>query len=312
MPTYRAYNGDLKPHQFIIVRVFMVVFIIYIVYLSSIVSYPTDPLYVLITLYLMEVIYNKSKRCRVKANLRKTLIAIIGPVGVGKSTIIKRTHIHLKNKRIPIVTTFLKAFHGPSFLLWQLVVKLIFSTQRFSFSRVNIAPWYLLSRFNREIAWKLTLVTALIDVLFSIPLKLLSIYVRRLVGYNILCEEYLYGALMDYTYTYVNAKVRKGRRILRFAIKSLIVLLLKNKPHITVILDSNIDELFNRWRRRGYGDPQLKYVLFQKTFINKIVTEKLIPLHGFKVSYINTSESNENAIIKLVLEDIIQSRALNN
>lgn len=232
--------------------------------------------------------------------MRKALIAVVGPVGVGKSTMIMLLSDSLREKGISITTTYLKAFHGLSFIIWQLTSKLMFSSQKVLLSQSIVAPWYRMSKFHEKLAWKLTLFTALIDALFSIPIKLLHINILRLVGYTVLCEEYLYGTLTDYMYTLTNAKMHKGRKILNFAIKIFISELLKIKPHVTIVLDSNINDLFNRWGKRGYGDPQLKYVIFQKAFFNKLITGGLLPMYNFKVLYVNTSGLNESITFRLV------------
>jgi len=41
------------------------------------------------------------------------------------------------------------------------------------------------------------------------------------VGYTALYEEYLYGTLTDYMYTFTNAKTRGGKKSLNFVIKRL-------------------------------------------------------------------------------------------
>jgi len=232
--------------------------------------------------------------------MKKALIAVIGPVGVGKSTIITLLSNSLREKGISIITTYIKAFHGLSFVIWQLINKLMFSSQKVLSSQSAVAPWYRISKLHEKLAWKLTLLTALIDALLSIPLKLLQIHILRLIGYTVLCEEYLYGALTDYTYTFINAKTRRGRKILSFAIKIFISELLKTKPHVTIVLDSNINDLFNRWKKRGYGDPQLQYVIFQKAFLNKLITGGLLLKYNFKVFYLNTSRLNESITLRLV------------
>jgi len=236
--------------------------------------------------------------------IKKALIAVVGPVGVGKSTIITLLSDSLREKGVPVITIYLKAFHGLSFVIWQLINKLMFSSQKVLSSQSAVAPWYKISKLHEKLAWKLTLFTALIDALLSIPLKLLQIHILRLIGYTVLCEEYFYGTLMDYTYTFTNAKTLRGRRILSFAIKIFISELLKTKPHITIMLDADISDLFNRWKKRGYGDPQLQYVIFQKAFLNKLITGGLLPMYNFKVLYADTSGLNESTLLRLVEESI--------
>ncbi|MEM4435678.1 MAG: hypothetical protein QXO22_01750 [Thermosphaera sp.] len=236
--------------------------------------------------------------------MKKALIAIVGPVGVGKSTVIRLLSDSLREKGVSVITTYLKAFHGLSFVIWQLINKLMFSSQEALSSQSAVAPWYRISKLNEKLAWKLTLLTALIDTLLSIPLKLLQIHILRLVGCTVLCEEYLYGTLMDYTYMFINAKTREERKILSFTIKIFISELLKTKPHVTIVLDSNINDLFNRWKKRGYGDPQFQYVIFQKVFLNKLITRGLLPMYNFKVFYVDSSGLNESTTLRLVEESV--------
>jgi len=238
--------------------------------------------------------------------IEKALIAVVGPVGVGKSTLIRLLSDSLREKGVPVITIYLKAFHGLNFVIWQLINKLMFSSQKALSSQSAVAPWYRISKLHEKLAWKLTLLTALIDALLSIPLKLLQIHILRLMGYTVLCEEYLYGTLTDYMYTFINAKTRRGRKILSLAIKIFISELLKTKPHVTIVLDLNINDLFNRWEKRGYGDPQLQYVIFQKAFLNKLFAGGLLPMYNFKVFYVDTSGLNESILLRLILLKLVE------
>jgi len=48
-------------------------------------------------------------------------------------------------------------------------------------------------------------------------------------------------------------------------------LCIKYKPDFTIILDANLSEIRRYWSIRGYGDPQVKYILFQRDFLNRLV-----------------------------------------
>jgi nicotinamide riboside kinase len=56
---------------------------------------------------------------------RGRLIVFLGPVSVGKSTMIRGLATELRAKSFRVSTTFIKAFHGPSYLLWKLTARLL-------------------------------------------------------------------------------------------------------------------------------------------------------------------------------------------
>jgi len=200
-----------------------------------------------------------------------TIIVILGPVGVGKSTMIKTVEGILKREGFRVKKAFMKTFHGPSYLLWKFALKIMIKEKK-DISLSKVAPWIIISRLNERLAWNLTLISALLDII-SIPAKVLVLSVRSYRNI-VLCEEYLYGTLMDYIYTYIHAKSRKGSVILDIAVNLFYRLLLKYPPYLTVILDADNLALLERWRRRGYGEPQQEYLRFQKIFFNSFFVNR--------------------------------------
>jgi len=226
------------------------------------------------------------------------LLVIAGPVGVGKSTVVKLLSKVFNDKGMPAAKTFLKAFHGPSFVIWCLATKLIIGRQKTPKPQM-LAPWYLLSRFNSVLAWRLTVFTALLDAFLSIPLKLFQIQLLRQIGYIVICEEYLYGTLTDYMYTFINASDRKGKWSLRFTIAVSVAMLRKYRPSMIILLDADRAEIIKRWRKRGYGDPQKRYVMFQRIFLNMIKNRKLFA--DLEIYHIYTSGKDPLTVVKEIL-----------
>jgi broad-specificity NMP kinase len=225
------------------------------------------------------------------------LIVFVGPVGVGKSTIQYYLAFLLEKRGYKVSVEFIKAFHYLSFAIWMFILRLTLS-KKLSFP---IAPWYIISKYNRTLAEKLTFLLSVADILFSIPLKLLKIKFLKFFKHYILCEEYLIGAIIDYLYTLHNIQSLKERNCLRSAITFLLKLLNRYKPFMIITLDASEDYLLERWRRRGYGDPQGKYIVFQRVFIEKqlIFGNKLIK--GVKTYYIDTSNKGVSDIIKEII-----------
>jgi len=134
---------------------------------------------------------------------RGRLIVLLGPVGVGKSTVIKGLAYELRARGFRVSTTFIKAFHGPSYLLWTLATKLIgLRTDR-------LAPWYVIPRSGRlKLARILTVLSAYLDAFFTIPFKLLKVLALRALGFYVLSEEYLHSTLIDYVHSYIALGLR--------------------------------------------------------------------------------------------------------
>ena len=114
-----------------------------------------------------------------------------------------------------------------------------------------------------------------------------------------MCEEYLYGTLADYIYTLINASNRKGKCLLRFTIAVLIAMLRKYRPSMIILLDADRAEIIKRWRRRGYGDPQRRYVMFQRIFLDMIKDRKLFT--DLEAYYVCTSRKYPLIVIREIL-----------
>jgi len=69
---------------------------------------------------------------------RGRLIVLLGPIGVGKSTIIRGLTQELRARGFRTDTTFIKSFHGPTYALWVLTARLLGLNGRY-------APWFMVS-----------------------------------------------------------------------------------------------------------------------------------------------------------------------
>jgi energy-coupling factor transporter ATP-binding protein EcfA2 len=197
---------------------------------------------------------------------RGRLIVFLGPVGVGKSTVIKGLAYVLKARGFRTYRTFIKAFHGPAYILWVLIVKLLGLSVNSKYS-----PWLLIQRSGRIVlARKLLVLSIYLDAFISIPLKIIIVRVLRRFGYYVLSEEYLQSSLLDHIFTAINLKIKTNFSILSIPISIEYALLNKYSPDVTIVLMTNIHELKRRWVIRGYGEPQLRYVLLQYAFFNKL------------------------------------------
>jgi len=189
-------------------------------------------------------------------------IVLLGPVGVGKSSVINVLVHTLSCRGLKACKLFIKAFHGSNYLLWRVVVSLLGLSK-------NYAPWYVVPMSGyRDLTRVLTIISAYIDALVCIPLKVVLARLLRFFGYVVVSEEYLHTALFDYLYSYLALDI-KPRFYAIFPLHVLYSLALRHRPDLVVVLDADLRMLSERWRRRGYGDPQLKYVLMLRWFLRQ-------------------------------------------
>jgi energy-coupling factor transporter ATP-binding protein EcfA2 len=194
---------------------------------------------------------------------RGKLVAFLGPVGVGKSTIIRALLSFSKKRRIKAKSVSIKAFHGPSYFLWKIISHIIARKVD-----SKLAPWYVVGKINRSLSRCLLLISAYIDSITIPFILVLKVIVPRLCGVNIFVEEYLLGTLFDYVYSFY--KLERGDYLHLLPFKMLESLCLRYKPSLVILLDANLFELRKHWNDRGYGDPQIKYVLSQKHILPKL------------------------------------------
>jgi energy-coupling factor transporter ATP-binding protein EcfA2 len=218
------------------------------------------------------------------------LIVFLGPVGVGKSTIIRGLAQVLKTRGFRVFTIFIKAFHGPVYVLWILTVKLLGLGSRY-------APWFIIPKSGRiNLAKMLMVVSIYLDAFFSIPLKLIVTRILRHAGYYILSEEYIQSTLFDYIFTFINFNIKS--KYINISMKVLYSLLSKYPPDITIVLIADLSELMHRWMIRGYGDPQPRYVLLQSLFFERLNNNVLL-INTTNVKIIDILNNISGKIIKI-------------
>jgi len=224
------------------------------------------------------------------------LIVFLGPVGVGKSTITGLLIRILNTLGIKIHKTFLKSFHGLSYALWASTAKLLAIPG-------GCAPWYAIPKCGyTSLARALTLLSAYLDAFINLPARILVSKLFKFVGFMVLSEEYLYTALYDYLYSYIALNIRLRISTLTPLIV-MYTLAIAHKPDMVVLLDADVRELLSRWRVRGYGDPQLRYVKLQRVFLRRIPCVEVL--------YINTSNRSASEIAVFILRAIMEKAHLN-
>ena len=224
---------------------------------------------------------------------RGKFIVVLGPVGVGKSTIIRYLMVALSSRGFRVRRIFIKSFHGLAYVMWIAIARLLGLPSRYT-------PWYLIPRSGRVgLARFLMVLSAYVDVFINVPIKLLTVFISRLLGFTVLSEEYLQSMLFDYLYSYIDLNI-KGI-LSRLPLKVLLSVLISNVPDITVVLNAGDGELLRRWLSRGYGDPQpLRYVRLQRWFllnyVNGVVRAKVIMINSDSLSAIDTV----NTLIRMI------------
>jgi len=221
---------------------------------------------------------------------RGKLIVFLGPVGVGKSTIIRELTKKLRARGFRTYITFIKAFHGPAYALWVLIARLLGLNGKY-------APWFIIPRSGRvNLAKMLMVISIYLDAFFSIPLKLIVTRILRHAGYYILSEEYIQSTLFDYIFTFINFNIKSKH--INIPMKALYSLLSKYPPDITIVLIADLSELMHRWMIRGYGDPQPRYVLLQSLFFERLNNNVLL-INTTNVKIIDILNNISGKIIKI-------------
>jgi thymidylate kinase len=225
------------------------------------------------------------------------LIVFLGPVGVGKSTIISRLVQELKTRKIKVFTIFIKAFHGSSYILWTFVARILGFK---NITKKHYAPWFSIPRSGCiNLARVLIIISLYFDTFLSIPLKLMLIKLLKYAGYFVLSEEYIHSTLLEYIYSFIDLKMEGMlRKLILVPMKLLSVLLNRYPPDVTVILLADISELRHRWFIRGHGEPQLRYVISQQIFFN--ILKKLN-----NVFILDATQMSLNEVLNKILHEVI-------
>jgi len=184
---------------------------------------------------------------------RGEIIVFLGPTGVGKSTIIKYLVQALRIRGFKVSTMFIKAYHGPAYVLWVLAAKLLGIKKSY-------APWFVIPSilYNKKLARVLATISAYLDAFINVPVKILLILLFKLLGYTVIIEEYIPATVLDYVLSHIDL----GSRV-KLPLKVLYVLGIRHKPNVVVFLSAPVCCLRLRWSIRSKGDPNLKYVLLQ-------------------------------------------------
>jgi len=197
------------------------------------------------------------------ALLKGVLIVLLGPVGVGKSSVSNILIRIFRYRGFRAHKSFIKAFHGPSYLLWRSIVSLLGLPK-------DYAPWYVIRMSGySSLAKALIIVSAYIDSLLCLPLKIILTRFLEFFRYIVISEEYLHTTLFDYLYSYWNLKI-EPRLYAMLPLHMIYSLALRYRPDIVIVLNAELSTLLERWRHRGYGDPQLRYVIVQQRFLQRL------------------------------------------
>lgn len=188
------------------------------------------------------------------------VIVLLGPVGVGKSTIANYLLASLNSMNFRTIKTFMKSYHGLSYFLWAIMARMLGIHFKY-------APWYELTRKYKNLSRVLGLISMYVDILFLV-IKSLWIKLHRSFGYFVLVEECLQSTVLDYLF--MHAKLKLDEFSLNFILRVLYALSIKLHPDVVVLLDANLHTLMNRWEFRRRDEPDLFYVMSQIKILPKI------------------------------------------
>ncbi len=221
---------------------------------------------------------------------RGYFIVFLGPVGVGKSTVIRGLARELRARGFKVYTTFIKAFHGPSYIVWVLIAKLL----GLKFSKFA-SPWYVIPKSGRlRLARTIFIITTYVDAFLSIPLKILQVWVFKALGAYVLSEECLNVSIPEYIFA-LHTMGCTCTKICRIPLRVISYFAKRYVPDEIIVLDSSNNTLRERWAMRREGVPDPIYFALQRTYILANVNRTL---------RINTDHLNINTTIRMLLERI--------
>jgi thymidylate kinase len=223
-------------------------------------------------------------------------IAFLGPVGVGKTTTIKYLAWRLRQRRLNVITTFIKSYHGFSYIMWIFIARLVKAPR-------NFAPWYAIPTVLglKKVARALATLSAYFDAMLYLPFKFLIVLLLRKIGFTIISEEYITSTFLDYLLSWRDLKAP-----LRIPLKILYILNLRLRPDITIFLDAEEDDILRRWSIRGYGDPQRRYVRLQRRALPYLC--KVFSHNSIAIDTTHKNMEETVKIVEMMLWDILQRK----
>jgi len=223
-------------------------------------------------------------------------IAFLGPVGVGKTTTIKYLAWRLRQRRLNVITTFIKSYHGFSYIMWIFIARLVKAPK-------NLTPWYAVPTVLglKKVARVLATLSAYFDAVLYLPLKLFIMLLLRKGGFIIISEEYITSTFLDYLLSLKDLKAP-----LEIPLKILYILNLKLRPDITIFLDAEEDSILRRWSIRGYGDPQRRYVRLQRRALPYLC--KVFSHNSIAIDTTHKNMEETVKIVEMMLWDILQRK----
>lgn len=96
--------------------------------------------------------------------MKAKVIAVVGPVGIGKSTVINAlTHLSRKSG-LKVKSAYINVFHSSSYLLWKVARRVLIAKEN-----SRLAPWYIIGKVNSKVGRVLLLISMYLDTI-TIPL----------------------------------------------------------------------------------------------------------------------------------------------
>jgi len=193
---------------------------------------------------------------------KKSIITIIGPVGVGKSTQINLLIAYLRSRNVKVISTFIKNTHGLAYILSRLLIELG------AYEKVSFSDGSSYKYPRKEIMKKLFSLWCFLDM-FSIAVKFFfTIYLPFFFGFTSLVEE----GLMMTQLTYLKAlpfffETESKVPSLVTTLQAWVV----NNNHVNFVLDATEDNLKARRRTRSFRQYELSaYTSMQKRWLQNI------------------------------------------
>jgi thymidylate kinase len=204
------------------------------------------------------------------------VIAFLGPVGAGKSTQIRLLASKLSNQGLRVKVTSL----GTNELFARVLVHIL--TRFLLIKRNDVFPIRGLIEDKPKIFKKLFKFWLFLDLVSVHIAYLYRVYIPTVMGYTVIVEEYLPASIADYMYLSKALDIRS--KFVYFVLVPILRLFYLCSP-MMFFLDTNVDELKLRWKRRGSLMEKTDYIHMQRTSLLSL-SKKLSP---HEVLYVNTT-----------------------
>lgn len=190
--------------------------------------------------------------------IKPCIIVFVGTVGAGKSTQIRQLLFTLRKNDVKSTSTALKRGHFLTHMLEVFLARLFLEKGQDATYPIEVTL-----RNRPDILKKLFKFFMMLDAVSIFCRFFLTVYVPKKLGYVVLVEEYIPGALADYEWL----SKMVGARLSSLFARLLTSLTILGGPTYTIFLDAPEQTLIARWVYRKSPTQRVEYLEMQRTVL---------------------------------------------